>query len=230
MKSIWNLAVYIPLWLTLGMSSVGVNWAQNPPSEDQIENYRGLHQAAYQGDVRAIQNLVAGGANLEQRDQAGQTPLHIATFASRDQAVRALAMAGADLNALEHQAYDMITIAAVANDIELVSIGLSLGANAGNVTSPYDGTALIAASHLGHFKVVGELIAAGAPLDHVNNLGWTALIEAVILGDGGPNHIATVRALVEAGANRTIGDRQGTTPLDHARSRGYPEIIELLRQ
>ena len=39
----------------------------------------------------------------------------------------------------------------------------------------------------------------GASLDHVNNLGWTALIESIMLGDGGPRHTETVRALVEAG-------------------------------
>jgi len=76
--------------------------------------------------------------------------------------------------------------------------------------------------------VVKTLIDAGAPLDHINNLGWTALIEAVILGDGGPRHQQTVRHLVEAGADKAIADRQGVTPLDHARARGYGEIIAIL--
>ena len=70
---------------------------------------------------------------------------------------------------------------------------LANGASAKLVTSRYDGTALIAAAHLGHDGVVRQLIAAGAPLDHVNNLHWTALIEAVVLGDGGPRHQAVVR-------------------------------------
>ena len=74
------------------------------------------------------------------------------------------------------------------------------------------------------------LIRAGAPLDHVNNLGWTALIEAVILGDGGPRHVETARALVEAGANANIADRQGVTPLQHARQRGYGAMIAILER
>ena len=85
-----------------------------------------------------------------------------------------------------------------------------------------------AAAHLGHHAVVKRLIAAGAPLDHINNLGWTALIEAVILGDGGPDHVETVRALVAAGAGRTIADRQGVTPLDHARARGFSGVVAVL--
>src|ERR1700681_582458 len=82
----------------------------------------------------------------------------------------------------------MVTIAAVANDVEMLRIALTGGGSAKNITSPYDGTALIAAAHLGHAAVVRLLIDAGAALDHVHNLGWTALIEAVILGDGGKNH------------------------------------------
>jgi ankyrin repeat protein len=105
---------------------------------------------------------------------------------------------------------------------------LALGASARLTTSRYDGTALIAAAHLGHDGVVRQLIAAGAPLDHVNNLHWTAAIEAVVLGDGGPRHQATLRALVDAGANLALADRTGRTPLELARSRGYDAMVRLL--
>ena len=91
-----------------------------------------------------------------------------------------------------------------------------------------DGTALIAAAHLGHDGVVRQLIAAGAPLDHVNNLHWTALIEAVVLGDGGPRHQATVELLLDAGADASLTDRDGRTPLALARMRGYDAIVALL--
>ena len=77
--------------------------------------------------------------------------------------------------------------------------------------------------------MVKALIEAGAPLDHVNNLGWTALIEAVVLGDGGERHVATAKALVAAGANRTIGDRNGVTPLQHAQRRHYQAMVAALK-
>lgn len=136
--------------------------------------------------------------------------------------------AGADMNALDDDSYDVLTIAAVANDPDIVSLALTLGNRPDLVTSVYGGTALIAAAHLGHHEVVRRLIGGGAPLDHINNLNWTALIEVVVLGNGGPDHIATVRALVEAGADISIGDRDGVTALTHAQVRGYVEIAEII--
>ena len=130
---------------------------------------------------------------------------------------------------LEYQLYDVVTIAAVANDVEMLVAALDLGNRPDLVTSVYDGTALIAAAHLGHVRVVDQLIRAGAPLDHVNNLGWTALMEAVVLGDGGADHVETARLLVAAGADRQIADGHGVTPLEHAARRGYGEMVEVLK-
>src|SRR5262249_2158926 len=113
-------------------------------------------------------------------------------------------------------------------DAETLELAIALGCDPKAITSPYDGTALIAAAHLGHAEVVRMLIAAGAPLDHVNNLGWTAVMEAVVLGDGGSRHQATLEALVDAGANTRIPDRAGLTPLAHAQRRGYTAMVDLL--
>ncbi len=204
--------------------------AQTAPSSREVAAYEGLFLAAHQGDVAGIERLVAEGADVNARDPKGRTPVHVAAFASADEALRALAGAGADMNALEHQAYDVVTIAAVADDPELMSLAIELGNDPGLVTSPYDGTALIAAAHLGHVEVVKRLIAAGAPLDHVNNLHWTAVIEAVVLGDGGSDHQAVLDALLSAGADRSLADRGGVTPLQHAAARGFAAMVERLRQ
>jgi hypothetical protein len=144
--------------------------------------------------------------------------------------MRALAKAGADPNALERDRYDIVTIAAVANDLPTLKVALAIGGKATNVTSRYDGTALIAAAHLGHDEVVRELIRAGAPLDHVNNLGWTAVIESIVLGNGGARHTATLKALVDAGANVNIADRSGMKPLALAKGRGYRDMVVLLEK
>lgn len=203
-------------------------WAQVPPSAAQISRYTGLHAAAQRGDLAQLQQLLGQKAELNSRDAQGRTPLHVATFARQPQAVRLLAGAGADLGLLENDRYDAVTIASVADDEATLATLLALGASAQLTTSRYDGTALIAAAHLGHDGVVRQLIAAGAPLDHVNNLHWTALIESIVLGDGGPRHQRTLAALVQAGANLQLSDRAGNTPLQLARARGYREMVRML--
>jgi hypothetical protein len=131
---------------------------------------------------------------------------------------------------LENDRYDAVTIAAVADDEQTLRVLLDLGASAKLITSRYDGTALIAAAHLGHDGVVRQLIAAGAPLDHVNNLHWTAVIESIVLGDGGARHQAVLKALLEAGASVRLADREGNTPLALATARGYKAMVALLQQ
>jgi len=214
------------LGTTAACLAVGAS-AQVPPSAEEVAGYRGLHAAAQRGDVAAIVRI-ASPRDLESRDGRGRTPLHVATFARQRKAIQALVHAGADTAVLEQDRYDAVTIAAVADDEETLRVLLAAGASAKLITSRYDGTALIAAAHLGHDGVVRQLIAAHAPLDHVNNLHWTALIEAIVLGDGGARHLAVVRELLAAGADHSLTDREGRTPLALARARGYTAIAEAL--
>jgi uncharacterized protein len=208
--------------------AVGPARAQVAPSAGEITAYDGLLAAAARGDASGVEALAKSGARLDQRDGHGRTAVHVAAHGSHDDVVRALAKAGADLNAKDSRQYDIVTIVSVTNDVALLSIALSLGASARQITSPYDGTALIAAAHLGHADVVRQLIAAGAPLDHVNNLGWTALMESIVLGDGGRAHQDTLKALLDAGADHTVPDRDGVTPLEHAKRRGYTDMVAML--
>jgi uncharacterized protein len=214
--------------MVLVLFAVTAAHAQTAPTADEIGIYAGLHEAAAKGDVAEIEKLVAEGEKPNIQDSRSRTPLHVAVYLKRYDAARALIKRGANPNALEIDRYDIVTIAAVANDLEGLKLALDSGASARNVTSRYDGTALIAAAHLGHAEVVKMLIAAGAPLNHVNNLGWTALMESIVLGNGGSNHNATLKALVDAGADVNIADRQGITPLQHARRRGYVEMARIL--
>jgi len=221
--------------LALALALVSLGWtpmapAQMPPSDAEVGRYSGLHAAAASGNVAEIERLLAAGADREARDGNGRTPLHVAVYRKKYDAARLLLAKGANANAFDRQRYDVVTIAAVADDVPMLKLVLEGGASAKNVTSPYDGSALIAAAHLGHVEVVQVLIKAGAPLDHVNNLTWTALMESIVLCDGGKCHTETLRALVQAGANVSIPDRAGITPLAHAQGRGYKEMAQILEK
>jgi ankyrin repeat protein len=209
---------------------IAVVGAQTPPDSVEIAAFREPFRAVVQHDNTALRRYIDMGKPLDVRDDHGRSALHVAAFFANHDAMRKLASAGADPNALESDFYDMLTIAAVANDLDTLNLALELGNRAGNVTSRYDGTALIAAAHLGHVEIVQALISAGAPLDHINNLHWTAVIEAIVLGDGGARHTATLKALVDAGATVNIADRGGKRPLQMARERGYGEMIGLLEE
>jgi hypothetical protein len=218
------------LWLlALAAPAVQHVAAQVAPSPDEVKAYDDLHRAAWTGDLPRLGALIRHGADLQARDGRGRTALHVATHARQREAIRLLVRAGARLDTLDDDRYDAVTIAAVADDPATLALLLSLGASAKLTTSRYDGTALIAAAHLGHDEVVRQLIAAGAPLDHVNNLHWTALIESIVLGDGGPRHQRTLALLVDAGADLRLADRQGNTPLQLAQARGYVAMVDKLK-
>ena len=74
-----------------------------------------------------------------------------------------------------------------------------------------------------------RVVSTGIDVNHVNSLGWTALLEAVVLGDGGARHQEVVRTLLDAGADASIGDRDGVTALEHAERLGFAEIAAIIR-
>ena len=219
------------LWLLASFLSCFIlpnGIAQTPPASHEVLAYSGLFKAVIDHDLTALKKAIAGTSDIDLRDSHGRTALHVAAYTADHEAMRLLVNAGASPNALEHDRYDIVTIAAVANDLPTLRMALELGASPGNITSPYAGTALIAAAHLGHVEVVQTLIEAGAPLDHVNNLHWTALIESIVLGDGGDRHTATLKALVDAGANVNLADSYGRSPLQLAKRNNYREMVEIL--
>jgi ankyrin repeat protein len=192
------------------------------------ENGTMLLEAARAGDAAKIESLIASGAPLEARDDARRTALLIATRANHVDAARALITAGADVNAKDDIRDTPYLYAGAQGRIEILKLILATGKADLKDTNRYGGTALIPAAEKGHPEAVRMLIEAGVDIDHVNNLGWTALLEAVVLSDGGPVHQEIVGLLVDAGA-RNIPDRDGVTPLQHAQARGFAEIAERIQ-
>ncbi|HSD52632.1 MAG TPA: ankyrin repeat domain-containing protein [Burkholderiales bacterium] len=188
-----------------------------------------LIRAAGTGDAAQVRTLLAQGASVKARDARGRTALLAATQGNRVEAARLLIEAGADVNAQDDIRDSAFLLAGARGYVEILRMTLRAGADLKS-TNRYGGTALIPACHHGHEETVRELLTTKIDVDHVNNLGWTALLEAVILGDGGAAHTEIVRLLVAAKANPNIADRQGITPLQHAKGRGYREIAAILER
>ncbi|WP_229413130.1 ankyrin repeat domain-containing protein [Massilia alkalitolerans] len=187
-----------------------------------------LHASAARGDVPAIERLLHAGARIDARDASGSTALLVATRADQAAAARVLIEAGADVNAKDQISDSPYLYAGAQGYLEILKMTLAHGADLRS-TNRYGGTALIPAAERGHVDTVKTLVKAGVALDHVNNLGWTALLEAIILGGEGERHRQIVAFLLEAGADPNIADRNGVTPLRHARARGYRKIESVLR-
>ena len=142
---------------------------------------------------------------------------------------RRLVADGADVNAKDdsQQSAYLIATSEVGDDPRLLD--LTLGADADvDAKDGYNGTGLIRAAERGYPRIVARLLETDIDVDHVNRLGWTALLEAVILGEGGRPHVRTVRLLVDAGADPNIPDESGTIALGHARRRGLEAIERIL--
>ena len=146
-----------------------------------------------------------------------------------DEAAR-LIEAGADVNVKDDtvQSAYLIATSEVGDDPRLLELTLANGADVHSLDS-YDGTGLIRAADRGYTAIVARLLETDTDLDHVNRLGWTALLEAIILGNGDAAHVEVVRQLVEAGANVNLADGQGVRPLAHAERLRYDEMAETLR-
>ena len=203
---------------------------QRAPRADELSAYEGLHAAAATGDVAAIAALIAASTDVDGRDGHGRTPLMVAAHRGDLAVARALIAAGADVNAFDRDRYDVLTIAAVRGDVAMVRLAIEVGADTRLVTSPFDGTALIAASHLGHVEVVAGADRRRRAHRPCQQSALDGAHRGHRPGRRRPRHVATVRALVDAGADVDLADGPGTRPLTLARQRGFDAIAAILEQ
>lgn len=215
----------LPALLILMLTVVGGNAYGGAKGNSEMV----LLEAVQDGDTARVRVLLSSGVGLETRDSSESTPLLIATRANHVEVARILINANADVNAKDNIDDTPFLYAGAEGRNEILKLILATGKANLEDTNRYGGTALIPAAHHGHLETVRILLGTAINIDHVNNLTWTALLEAVILGDGGPVYQRIVGLLLDAGADPKIADRDGVTPLAHAKLRGFTEIARLIQ-
>ncbi|MGW8350987.1 ankyrin repeat domain-containing protein [Streptomyces wedmorensis] len=190
---------------------------------------RRLLAAARRGDAHEVHAALEAGASVEARDEELRSPLLLASLGSHVEAARVLVAAGADPDAQDRRHDSPWLVTGVTGSVEMMRTLLPSGPDL-TLRNRFGGISLIPASERGHVPYVRAVLRETAvDVDHVNDLGWTALLEAVILGDGGRPHQEVVELLLAAGADPSLADADGVPPLHHAERRGFTEIAALLR-
>lgn len=183
---------------------------------------------AAQGDMERVLTLLETDIDINSIDSNGTTAVMAATYNNQVEMVKLLIEHGANINIRDKQLNNVLLYAGASGYLPIVKLALAAGADT-TLTNRFGGIAIIPAAERGHAEVVKELLEnSDTNVNHINNLHWTALMEAVILGDGGKRHQQIVQLLIEHGADIEIADAQGITPLEHARKLGFTEIEKIL--
>lgn len=196
---------------------------QMSPAEATVQLWSGISA----GDPRAVRSAIELGADTESRNAQAQTPLILVTKANQIELARVLLEGGADPDAADAIQDSAFLYAGAEGLDEILALTIAHGA-AVTSTNRFGGTALIPASEHAHVETVRILLDAGTPVDHINDLGWTAMHEAIVLGNGSDRHVEVVRMLLAAGANPYLADEQGVLPRELAAKRGLHSIVDVI--
>jgi hypothetical protein len=186
-----------------------------------------LLDAAAVGDADRVAAALQRGADIEARDDHERTALLLAATHDHVGVANVLITNGADPNALDDRHDTPWLVTGVTGSVAMLEVLLPSEPDL-TIRNRFGGVSVIPASHRGHVEYVRRVVQTDIAINHVNDPGWTALLEAVILGDGGERYQQIVQILLDAGADPTIADLDGVTPLEHARAKGHEAIVSIL--
>lgn len=212
----------------LSMQSCNSSNGNNKMVNTASQSHSNLLKAVSENDIQLVRAILNSKPDLEIEDKNGRTALMIAAYNHDNEIAELLIAAGADVNAQDNMQNSPFLYAGAEGNLAILKMGLRNGANF-NLYNRYGGTALIPAAEKGHLEVVKILTKVpDYPIDHINKLGWTALLEAIILSEKSETQTAIVKTLVEAGSDVNIADKNGISPLQHAKDKRLDDIVHIL--
>jgi len=215
---------HLRLGLVVGYLVLGLSEMTSSQTPDPV---RAMQEAAARGDADTLQRLIAAGVSLESANASGETPLLLAVKHNHLAAAVLLIAAGSNINAQAANKDSPWLLAVALGRTEMLRHMIPKGPDFA-LRNRFGGNALIPACERAHVEAVKVLLTTKIDVNHINDLGWTCLLEIVILGDGGPRHVEVARLVLAAGADPKIADKDGVSPLTHARRKGQTEIARLI--
>lgn len=184
--------------------------------------------AAEQGQLELLKICLEKGVDINITNRQGRTAIINASLNKHYECVSFLINAGADINKQDQTCFNPFLLSCLNNDLTLLRLVLPAKPNLDLLTR-FGGVGITPASEKGHVEIVRELLEkTDINVNHTNFVGWTPLLEAIVLNDGGEKQQQIVKLLLDHGANPHMTDKYGKKPLELAREKGYSEIAELL--
>ncbi|ABK44143.1 Ankyrin repeat-like protein [Magnetococcus marinus MC-1] len=171
-----------------------------------------LHLAVMQGHVEMVKLLLAVGADATLADEIGNTPLHVAAFKNELACAEALLGSGkVDVDARAEHILTALNMAVMQGHVEMVKLLLAVGADATLADEAGQAPLNVAAGNNELACAAALLIYGKVNVDARAEHSGTALNMAVIQG-----HVEMVKLLLAVGADATLADEIGNTPLHNA--------------
>lgn len=178
----------------------------------------------------AVEDIADGLADrdLNATDTLGRTAALIAAKAGRLDVVAVLIEAGANIDLQDNICLNPFLWGCISGNLGLVRMTVEAGADLTLLTR-FGGVGIHPPAEKGHVEVVRYLAEeTDVNVNLTNICGWTPLLEAIILQDGGPVQQEIVKLLLDAGADPSMVDQWGVSPLQHAQDKGFSQIADLL--
>ena len=184
--------------------------------------------AAEQGNVEQLKTCLARGVDINASNRQGRTAITLASLNKHYACVSVLIAAGVDIDKQDQTCFKPFLLSCLNNDVELLHLILPAKPDLTRL-SRFGGVGLTPACEKGHLEIVKILLTeTDINVNHTNFVGWTPLLEAIVLNDGGATQQEIVKLLLDHGANPHMTDKYGKTPLELAWDKGFAEIAHLL--